>query len=155
MSPTSIDPELTSRRRLLCLGAGVFAWAVVRPAAAADSLAELVEAHAAGGLVQPGKVDIDIEPRIDNGNTAPITITVDSPMTTESNVQSLALFGGLEPQGLIARFELGPRAGHAQVSLRIRVAASQTLVAIARMNDGSLWSGTVDLTIALAAHVEG
>jgi sulfur-oxidizing protein SoxY len=52
-------------------------------------------------------------------------------------------------------FTLGPRAGKAEVSTRIRMATSQKLVAVARMSDGSCWIHSVDVVVALAACIEG
>ena len=49
---------------------------------------------------------------------------------------------------------LGPRAGRASVSTRIRLADSQTVVAIAEMSDGTFWSDQVDVVVTLAACIE-
>jgi sulfur-oxidizing protein SoxY len=49
---------------------------------------------------------------------------------------------------------LGPRAGKANVSTRIRLADSQKVVAIAELSDGSFWSDSVDVVVTLAACVE-
>ena len=40
------------------------------------------------------------------------------------------------------------------MSTRVRLATSQKLVAIARMNDSSLWQQNVDVIVALAACIE-
>jgi sulfur-oxidizing protein SoxY len=52
-------------------------------------------------------------------------------------------------------FTLGPRAGKAEVSTRIRMATSQKLVALARMSDGSFWQHSADVVVTLAACIEG
>jgi sulfur-oxidizing protein SoxY len=44
--------------------------------------------------------------------------------------------------------------GVARVSTRIRLATTQTLVAMARMNDGSVWSASADVFVTLAACIE-
>jgi sulfur-oxidizing protein SoxY len=41
------------------------------------------------------------------------------------------------------------------VATRIRLATTQKLVAVARMNDGSFWSHTVEVIVAIAACLEG
>ena len=51
-------------------------------------------------------------------------------------------------------FHLGPRAGRAQDDSRIRLASSQTVVAIARLSDNSFWSDSVDVMVTLAACLE-
>jgi sulfur-oxidizing protein SoxY len=49
---------------------------------------------------------------------------------------------------------LGPRSGRAQFSTRVRVADTQTLVALAQMSDGSFWSDEVSVVVTIAACLE-
>jgi sulfur-oxidizing protein SoxY len=51
----------------------------------------------------------------------------------------------------MGNFYLGPHAGRAQVSTRVRLADSQKIVAIAKLSDGSFWSATTDVVVTLAA----
>ena len=50
--------------------------------------------------------------------------------------------------------QLGPRAGKATISTRIRLAGTQKLMAIAEMSDGSYWSDTQEVIVTLAACLE-
>ena len=97
---------------------------------------------------------LDISPLIDNGNVVPVAIRVDSPMTAADHVQRIGLFTELNPLPEVAVFHLGPRSGRAQVTTRMRLATSQTLTALAVMNDGSVWQQQVDVLVALAACIE-
>ena len=92
---------------------------------------------------------------VDNGNTVPVTVSVESPMTSADHVAAIALFNERNPERDVARFRLTPRAGRASVSTRIRLATSQKLVAVARMSDGTFWSRTADVVVVLAACIEG
>ena len=144
-----------SRRQLLNCGMGMAAWVVVRPAAATpDELAAAIRNFAGSTPVREGRVLLDIAPLVENGNTVPITVSVASPMTAAEHVQSLAVFNELNPGRDVAIFTLGPRAGRASVSTRIRLATSQKLVALARFSDGSVWSHSVDVIVTLAACIE-
>lgn len=148
----------SSRRRLLQAGAAaVAARVLVQPAQAQDSaaMAAAVTQFAAGQAVRPGRVKLEIAPLVDNGNVVPMRVRVDSPMTAADHVAEIAVFNEKNPQKDVARFTLGPRAGKADISTRIRLATSQKLVALARMNDGSVWSDTVDVVVVLAACIEG
>ncbi|CAN5748835.1 SoxY-related AACIE arm protein [soil metagenome] len=145
----------TTRRHALAIGAGLGAWVLVRPAeAATDDLAAAIGAFAGGANVNAGKVRLDVAPLVENGNTVPITVSVESPMTAADHVKAIAIFNERNPQRDVASFALGPRSGHALVSTRIRLATSQKLVAVALMSDGSAWSHTVDVIVTLAACVE-
>jgi len=148
------DAAAPTRREALAAGLGLAASAWVRPAVARDSLAAAVAKFAAGTPVHEGKVAIEVAPLVENGNTVPIMVTVDSPMSAESHVQTIAIFNERNPLAEVATLHLGPRAGRASVSLRIRLADSQKLVAVARLSDGSLWSSTAEVIVTLAGCVE-
>ncbi len=145
------------RRIFLASSAGFMASVIVRPATALTQslvLTPLVNAYAAGGVVREGRVKFDIAPLVDNGNSVPVEITVDSPMTPEQYVVGIALFNEKNPQNQIAEFTLSPLAGRARVATRIRLALSQQLVAVAKMNDGSCWTHTVEVLVTIASCIE-
>src|SRR5262249_60958134 len=97
---------------------------------------------------------LDIPPLLENGNTVPMTVSVTRPMTPADYVRSIHVFNEKNPQPNIGNFYLGPWAGRAQVSTRIRLADSQKVVAIARLSDDSFWSATADVVVTLAACTE-
>jgi sulfur-oxidizing protein SoxY len=101
--------------------------------------------------LRSGKVKIDIPPLVENGNTVPMTVSVASPMTADDHVKSIHVFNEKNPLPNIGNFYLGPSAGRAQVSTRIRLADSQKVVAIARLSDDSFWSASTDVIVTLAA----
>lgn len=145
------------RRRMLLGAAGASAWIVLRPAsslAQTEDLAAAIRTYTGGVPAKEGRVRLDIAELIDNGNSVPVAVRVESPMTTANHVAAIAVFNEKNPQRDIVRFQLGPRAGKAAASTRIRLATSQKLVAIAKMNDGTCWSHTVDVIVTLAACIE-
>ena len=149
------NPEPT-RRRVLAGVAALGASVMLRPAsAAAGDLEVAVATYAGRAPVTVGRVKIDIAELVDNGNVVPINVTVTSPMTAADHVKSIAIFNEKNPQRDVARFELGERAGKASVSTRMRLAATQKLVAVAHMSDGSYWSHTVEVIVTVVACIEG
>ena len=143
------------RRELIGAAIGLAGAVWVRDAAAnAGELAAAIKQFAAGVPVTEGRVEFDIAPLVENGNTVPITVRVQSAMSEAEHVKAIAIFNESNPQRDIANFYLGPRAGRATVATRIRLATSQQLVAVAKMSDGSCWSKTVDVLVTLAACVE-
>ncbi|GJI92789.1 SoxY-related AACIE arm protein [Duganella hordei] len=144
------------RRDVLAAGAGLAMLALVRPVAATPAdMAAAVAAFTGGVAPREGKVRFDIAQLIDNGNAVPVTVAVESAMTAADHVAAIAIFNEKNPQTDVAVFTLGPRAGKAEVSTRIRLATSQRLIAVARMSDGSCWSKSVDVIVTLAACIEG
>lgn len=157
-----MDASALPRRRALAglaAGAGLL---VLRPVAAQGSgvpagtqLAAAMAAFAAGQPVRSGRVTLEIATLVDNGNVVPVAIAVDSPMTEAEHVREIALFTDRNPQHEVLRCSLGPRAGRARVATRMRLATSQRVAALARLSDGSVWMGAVDVVVALAACLEG
>jgi sulfur-oxidizing protein SoxY len=102
-----------------------------------------------------GRVKIDIPALIENGNAVPLTVSCESPMTQEDHVKAIHVFTEKNPQPNVIGVRLGPRAGRANVSTRIRLADTQKIVAVAQMSDGSFWSDEVEVIVTLAACLEG
>ena len=144
-------------RRLVLFAAAGFGLAPFgRPAAATPAAMEKAIRDVIGeATITPGKVKLELPPIVENGNTVSLSVSVDSPMTEAKHVASIHLFNEKNPQPYIAVFHLGPRAGKAAVSTRIRLAASQRVVAIARLSDGSFWSDSADVIVTLPACAEG
>ena len=86
---------------------------------------------------------------------SPLTVAVESPMTAEDHVKAIHVFTEKNPQPNVISVQLGPRAGRATFSTRIRLADSQNVIAIAQMSDGSFWSDEIEVIVTLAACLEG
>jgi sulfur-oxidizing protein SoxY len=143
---------MSTRRVVLSAALGT----LLAPAARAtpEAMQAAIDALTGGRAARTGRVTLDIAPLIDNGNVVPVAIHVDSPMTAADHVQRIALFTPLNPLPEVAVFHLGPRSGNAQVATRMRLATSQTLTALAVMNDGSVWQQQVEVIVTLAACIE-
>jgi sulfur-oxidizing protein SoxY len=149
--------DTSPTRRLVLMAAAGFGLTPFAPPAAATPAAmeEAIGALVGAAPVKRGKVKLELPPIVENGNTVPLTVTVDSPMSEADHVTGIHIFNEKNPQPYVAAFDLGPRAGKAAVSTRIRLADSQQVVAIARLNDGSFWSDSADVIVTLAACAEG
>ena len=107
-----------------------------------------------GMPARPGRVEIDTPLLAENGHSVSVTVTVQSPMTAADHVRSLYLVSEKNPRPLIARFDLGPRAGRAEVYTRIRLAGSQHVAAVAQMADGSFWYATAEVNVTESACLD-
>src|SRR5215467_15407574 len=135
--------------------AGAIPIVTIRPLAATpEMLASAIRNVVGEAPIRTGKVKLDIPPLVENGNTVPMTVSVTSPMTADDYVKSIHVFNEKNPQPNIGNFYIGPWAGRAQVSTRIRLADSQKVVAIAHLSDGSFWSASADVVVTLAACTE-
>jgi sulfur-oxidizing protein SoxY len=154
------NPRNSTRRQFLGLAGGAAVLGTVpvvtgRPAQATPAtLAAAIRNVVGPATVRTGRVKLDVPPLVENGNTVPITVTVTSPMTADDYVKSIHVFNEKNPQPNMGNYYLGPRAGRAQISTRIRLADSQKIVAIARMSDDTFWSVSADVIVTLAACTE-
>src|SRR5215213_3355925 len=101
--------------------------------------------------ITKGRVKIDLPPLIENGNAVSLTVAVESPMSVEDYVKAIHVFTEKNPQPNVISVQFGPRAGKAEIQTRVRLADTQSVVAICEMSDGSFWSDTVDVIITLGA----
>jgi sulfur-oxidizing protein SoxY len=104
--------------------------------------------------VKRGKIKLDLPPLVENGNSVTMNVTVDSPMTIKDHVKAIHVFTEKNPQPNIISVQLGPRAGKAEIQTRVRLADTQSVLAICELSDGSFWSDTVDVIITLGACLE-
>lgn len=150
--------RLTCTRRALLTSAGAMSIAsVLAPLASAtpEDADQAIRDIFGDRPINEGKVTVTLPPIAENGNSVPIGITVDSPMTDDDFVKQIVVLSPRNPIATIARFRLGPHAGRADISTRVRMAGTQTLRVVAEMNDGTLWAGTGSTYVTLAACVIG
>ena len=128
---------------------------LVRAAAATPAEMQTAVAQIIGDAkLNDGRVKLDIPPLVENGNTVPCAVSVESPMTATDHVKAIHVVTQKNPQPNVISAYLGPRAGRASISTRMRLADTQTVLAIAELSDGSFWSSRAEVLITLGACLE-
>src|ERR1051326_157090 len=144
-----------TRRQFLAAASSVGFALIARPAQATPaSMKQAIRQVVGEAPVKLGKIKLDLPPLVENGNSVAMTVTVDSPMTAKDHVKAIHVFTEKNPQPNVISAQLGPRAGKAELQTRMRLADTQSVVAICEMSDGSFWSDTVDVIITLGACLE-
>ena len=95
------------------------------------------------------RIDLDLPEIAENGNTVPVAVAVDSPMTTDDYVKSVTIFAEGNPLPEVAMFHFTPRSGIAQAATRMRLAGTQNVVAVAEMSDGSLYLARKEVKVTI------
>ena len=155
---------MTTRREFLVLACGAASAAAatkvraqidpnqqaLRKAAMQEALRRVV----GDAPVRRGRVKLELPPLIDNGNSVPLSVAVESPMTPSDHVKAIHVFTEKNPLPDVVSATLGPRAGRARMSIRVRLADTQTVLAIAQLSDGSFWSDSAEVVVTLSACLE-
>jgi sulfur-oxidizing protein SoxY len=149
-SPRAVDGgrlHVMSRRGLVrAAGTGAAAWAAwawLPPPASASTVEEALAQLLVGKpSVQSARVRLELPERFDYGNTVPLAVAVDSPMTEANHVRRVDVLAEGNPFPEVATFHFTPDSGRASVSTRIRLnQGEREVVAVAELSDGSAWIG--------------
>ena len=144
-----------NRRSLLRAGGSLIGLAALPPLAWADEpeMRAAIKDMFGERTIQDGRVILNIPPLSENGYSVSLDVEAESPMTPEDYVKQITIFSERNPIPLIAVFHFTPQSGRAYVGGNIRLGGTQSVHAIAEMNDGSLWSTSAKTFVTLAACV--
>jgi sulfur-oxidizing protein SoxY len=142
-----------NRRQTLALGAGAISVAVLGASSdavlAKNDADEAIKKFTGGKIPVPGKVKLDLPEIAENGNTVPMTVTVESPMTEQSHVTDVLIVADENPRSGVVTFHFSPASGVAEANTRIRLAATQDVIAVAKMNDGSVFMTSKQVKVTI------
>jgi sulfur-oxidizing protein SoxY len=137
-----MSPRL-NRRQALVAGAGAFATGIGLgpggPARAANDYAEQIRAFTGGKQPVEARVRLDLPELAENGNTVPMSVAVDGKMTEDSHVQEILILAPNNPNAKVVLFRLSATSVP-EAATRIRLAESQSVIAVAGMSDGTFFS---------------
>jgi sulfur-oxidizing protein SoxY len=134
-----------SRRAALMLGTAAAALSVLgwggRAQAGAKEAADQIAKFTGGKTAVSGKISIELPEIAENGNTVPLQVTVDAPMAADNYVSEVMVVAEGNPNPGVATFHFSPLSGKAQAATRIRLAATQNIVAVAKTSKGEFFTG--------------
>ena len=142
------------RRHFLTGTAAIVVLPLGSASATPEAMAEAIKKMVGDAPVRAERVKLDLPPLIENGNTVPLVVSVESPMTVSDYVKTIHVFNEKNPQPQVFTAQLSPRSGKAIVGTRIKLGDSQKVVAIAEMSDGKFYSASADVIVTLAACLE-
>ena len=138
-------------RRRFVLSAAAGALLPVAAGATPVQVAVLIRKLVGDGRLAEGRVKLDLPVMVENGNAVGMTVSVDAP---PGAVHSLHVFAEGNPLPEVCHVYFGPRSGVPRFQTRMRLATSQTVIAVAQMRDGTFWQDSVDLLVTLAACID-
>ena len=134
-----------SRRATLMFGAGGAALTVLgwsgRAQADAKAAADEIAKFTGGKTATQGKISIELPEIAENGNTVPLSVAVDAPMTADNYVSEVMVVSEGNPNPGVVTFHFSPMSGKAAASTRIRLATTQNIVVVAKTSKGEFYTG--------------
>ena len=141
------------QRRTFLTGVAV-ALAPFAARATPEALTAAIKEVTGDAPLREGKVTLDVPPLVENGNTVPLSVSVESPMTSDDYVKAIHVFNEKNPQPHVFNAWLSPANGRAVVATRIKLADAQKVVAIAETSKGEFWAAHAEVIVTIAACVE-
>lgn len=132
-----------NRRKLLMIGASAMAAAGVTGLPAFASLTDDAIAALTGGAeMGEGAITLTAPEIAENGNTVPIEVSAPGAV-------AITMFADGNPTPAVATVTFGPLAASRSASTRIRLAKTQNVVAVAKMEDGSFQMAKAEVKVTI------
>ena len=100
------------------------------------------------------RIELSLPALAENGNSVAFGVTVERSPADTNGVLGLDVLAPENPNPRIARLTFGPACGKAAARTRIRMAASQTVVAVARFANGDFFGGAAEIVVTEAACLD-
>lgn len=147
-----MNTEVFARREFLSMaGASAVVLTMVPFAAEAtpESVVQAMEKVIGNKAPKEGRVSIVLPAIAENGGVVPLGVAVDSPMTPDDFVKSVHIFADGNPLPEVANYHFGPHNGKAEFSIRIRLAKTQKIVAVAEMSSGEVFMARREVKVTI------
>jgi sulfur-oxidizing protein SoxY len=145
--------QTITRRQALALGSGAVVTLLigdVSPLFATPAEADAEIAKFTGGkAMDKGKISIDLPEIAENGNTVPLQVSVESPMTDKDYISDILVVADGNPRPGIATFRLTPMSGKATASTRIRLQTTENIIVVAKTNDGKFFTDRKQVKVTI------
>lgn len=146
------DRHAPNRRQVLIAGltgvAGIVAGASMASADAGLVAAEIKKSFGDKPMTE-GKIKLDLPSIAENGLVVPLNFEVESPMTEKDYVKSVHFFAEGNPNPLVAAFHFTPMMPKAAAQIRIRLAQTQNVIAVAEMSDGKIYTAKKEVKVTI------
>ncbi len=102
-----------------------------------------------GKKPETGKITLTAPEIAENGNTVPISVSVESAMSGDDLVESVMILAEGNPNPAVATFHFTELSGQAAATTRMRLAKTQNVIAVAKMKDGSVFADKREVKVTI------
>jgi sulfur-oxidizing protein SoxY len=140
-----------NRREALVAGVGAFAagrGSAAEPDRALNDYAEQIMKFTGGKTPVEGRVKLELPELAENGNTVPLSVAVDTPAGAGIYVQEILVVAPANPNARVIRFRFSSMSVP-EASTRVRLAATQDVIAVAKFSDGTFFSASRQIKVTI------
>jgi sulfur-oxidizing protein SoxY len=125
--------------------------------AATPALAPLpaLDERVRGVKTARGGLSLDIPTIAETGASVPVVVFVDPAQLAGRRVMRLGILAPLNPRPVVLEIELGSTLAQARLTTSIRLGATQDVIGVAQLSDGTLWQHTVNVHLTGSACFDG
>ena len=105
--------------------------------------------------VERGGLSLDIPTLAETGASVPVVLFVDPARLAGRTVARLGVIAPLNPRPVAIEIELGSVLAQPRLTTAIRLGASQSVIGVAQLSDGTLWQHAIDVVLTGSACFDG
>jgi sulfur-oxidizing protein SoxY len=113
-----------------------------------NDYADQIRKFTGGKTPVEGRVKLELPERAENGNTVPLSVAVDGPAAEGAHVQEILVVAPANPNARVIRFRFSALSVP-EASTRIRLAATQDVIAVAKLSDGTFLSASRQIKVTI------
>ena len=144
--------DVARRRALKALAAAPWWWSAMN--ALAQQQKPLNE-RVSSVKVERGGLSLDIPTLAETGVAVPVVLFVDPARLAGRIVARLGLIAPLNPRPVAIEIELGSVLAQPRLTTAIRLGASQSVIGVAQLSDGTLWQHSIAVSLTGSACFDG
>lgn len=99
--------------------------------------------------IKSSKMKLKAPEIAENGAVVPVTITVDSPMSSDNYVKSIHILASKNANVRCADVNLTPANGKAMLSTRIKLGGTQDVVVLAKISNGDIYIASQNVKVTI------
>jgi len=140
----------SNRRKVIARALGAAGLVGATKAFATPEDVEMVIKGIAGDAdISQGALKLNAPEIAENGNSVPISVSVDGPVSEDLFVESVTVLAEGNPNPEVITFNFSAASGEVFASTRMRLAQSQNVVAVAKMSDGTVMTDTRNVKVTI------
>ena len=105
--------------------------------------------------IERGGLSLDIPTLAETGTSVPVVLFVDPARLAGRTVARLGIIAPQNPRPVALEIELGPVLAQPRLTTAIRLGATQPVIGVAQLSDGTLWQHAIDVLLTGSACFDG